>query len=63
MRNKYYNLNLNSTTMVNEHTAKYSQPTAFTGYAHVIQEQRSQMLKEVKNPLVAGPNLVQNVKE
>ena len=36
MRSKYYNLNVNSTTLVNEQGAKYSQPAPFTGYARII---------------------------
>lgn len=41
MRSKYYNLNVNSTTMVDEHNAKYSQPAPFTGYQNIIKEQRN----------------------
>ena len=38
MRSKYYNLNVNSTTLVNDHSMKYSQPSPFTGYQNIIQE-------------------------
>ena len=63
MRSKYYNLNVNSTTVTNEVGAKYSQPAPFTGYSRVIEEQRQQMLDQLKDPLVAGPDLLKNVKE
>ena len=33
MRSKYYNLNLNSTTQIDEFHAKYKQPYTFTGYS------------------------------
>ena len=37
MKSKYYNLNVNSTTVTNEVGAKYlQQPSPFTGYSQVI---------------------------
>ena len=63
MRSKYYNLNVNSTTLPNEQQAKYSMPAPFTSYTRIMQDQRNQMLGQLKDPLTAGPGLMQNVKE
>ncbi len=45
MKSKYYNLNINSTTVANEQQAKYSMPAPFSGYSKIISDQRNQMLE------------------
>ncbi len=64
MRSKYYNLNVNSTTLINDSIGKYgTQPAPFSGYSRVIAEQREKMIEQLKDPISAGPDLLKNVKE
>ena len=61
MRSKFYNLQVNSTTMGGmqaEQAAKYQHPATFTNYTNVIQEQRQQMLNLLNNPTNAGPDIL-----
>lgn len=63
MKSKYYNLNVNSTTVPNEIQAKYSMPAPFSRYSKIIQDQRNQMLEQLKDPSIAGPVLLKNLNE
>jgi len=64
MRSKYYNLNVNSTTQINESVAKYgTQPAPFSGYSRVMAEQREKMIEQLKDPISAGPDLLKSVRE
>jgi len=63
MRSKFYNLNVNSTTLPNETQAKYSMPAPFSSYTKVIKDQRNQMLEQLKDPLTAGPDLLKAKRE
>ena len=64
MRSKFYNHHVNSTTTVNETFSKYgAQPAPFSGYSRIIEDQRNQMMEQLKDPLSAGPDLLKTVKE
>ena len=63
MRSKYYNLNVNSTTLPAKSSDKYAMPAPFTGYTKVIEEQRQQLMESLRDPLSAGPDLLKSVKE
>ena len=63
MRSKFYNLNINSTTIPNDLQAKYSKPAPFSSYKQVIDEQRAQMMEQLRDPLTAGPDLMKQSKD